>query len=303
MKPRLRLLAAILVIASIIQDALADGLADRAGSFVSKLREQASRTLQIALNRLASAQADLHISEAVSRDASQANDQAAISVAAQATEESTKGLSEAEQLVRRARTLVMAREKALEDLRASTLQTRKPGVLTVPVEGDVRVHKPDGPPATDPLEAGAGGDRIETGPQGRARLFVADGDGEIDMHENSLFTVGRNDPNSGFTGILEKGFARVRLLIKPYTKKKFEIRTPSAVAAVRGTDFSVKVQEDGDWIQVFEGSVQVTPISGGDGVTLSAGHQQRFRNGQAAEPAQVIDATEKAPWSTDGSEH
>lgn len=45
--------------------------------------------------------------------------------------------------------------------------------------------------------------------------------------------------------------------------RRFEIRTPLAVAAVRGTEFTVEINEDGETVtQVIEGAVGVTPLRG-----------------------------------------
>lgn len=43
--------------------------------------------------------------------------------------------------------------------------------------------------------------------------------------------------------------------------RRFEIRTPVAVAAVRGTEFTVEINDDGQTVtQVLEGVVAVTPL-------------------------------------------
>ncbi len=51
-----------------------------------------------------------------------------------------------------------------------------------------------------------------------------------------------------------------------------EVNTPSAVAAVRGTQFSTTVDEDGGTtIVVFSGSVVVSPVNGSDEIELGPG--------------------------------
>ena len=67
-------------------------------------------------------------------------------------------------------------------------------------------------------------------------------------------------------------YGRVRSWVKKFSKK-FEVRTPSAVCAVRGTDYMVEVKPDGSTrSEVYEGSVLV-----GD----AAGNSSLLREGQA----------------------
>ncbi len=55
---------------------------------------------------------------------------------------------------------------------------------------------------------------------------------------------------------------------------KFQIKGPSATAGVRGTRFTVAVDDKGNTeIQVERGKVEVTPVTGGNPILLLAGHQ------------------------------
>jgi ferric-dicitrate binding protein FerR (iron transport regulator) len=62
------------------------------------------------------------------------------------------------------------------------------------------------------------------------------------------------------------------------------VTTPSAVLAVRGTDYGVEVEKDGDTsVAVFEGIVEVRDTAGvGEAVRVSAGQSVRIRRGRAA---------------------
>lgn len=302
MNLKLIVLAATLAIGSIAQIAQAESVADKAASFAKTLRDDAANTVQIALDRVSSAESALRIAQAVSRDAHQVNEREAIRVATEAVAVAKQGLVDAEQLLKRARSLLTARENTVEEMKLWIHARRKIGALVVPIEGDVRVLKSGGSYGNALLGAVLAGERIETGPNSRARLFVSDGHGEIDLKENSLFTVLENDLVTGFSGALDKGFARLRTL-QGYLEKKFEVRTPTAVTSVRATDFAVKILENGELVQVFKGVVTVTPSSGGDTIDVQAGTQRRYLNGQGFLPAEPLDATAQTVWSPNASDH
>lgn len=60
----------------------------------------------------------------------------------------------------------------------------------------------------------------------------------------------------------------------------FQVRTPSAVAGVRGTKFGVTITESGTaTISVTEGLVAVQPSSGGSAVSVGAGQSASVKSG------------------------
>ena len=69
-----------------------------------------------------------------------------------------------------------------------------------------------------------------------------------------------------------------------------EVRTPAAVCAVRGTDFSMETRADGLHVAVYEGVVTVTPISGGAAVQINAGQQRDYVTGKGFGPVQLLPA-------------
>ena len=293
----------MLVIVSNAQIANAESVADKAVSFAKTLRDDAANTVQIALDRVASAEVDQRIAQAISREAYQAKDKEALSVATQAVAEAKQGLVEAEQLLKRARDLLAARDHTMKKMELWVDSKKRVGALVVPIEGDVRVLKPDGSSRATPLSSVQAGDKIETGSHSRVRLFVADGNGEIDLKENSSFKVVENDWVNGFSGVLERGFSRLRMVTQDFLRKKFEVRTIAFVGAARGTDFALKVEKNGEMIQVFQGTVIVTPLSGGDPFEVEAGTQRRFLYGQGFLQPEPLDIPDQAPWSTSVSNH
>jgi ferric-dicitrate binding protein FerR (iron transport regulator) len=72
-------------------------------------------------------------------------------------------------------------------------------------------------------------------------------------------------------GKLSEGDTRERL-----------VTTPSAVLAVRGTDYGVEVEKDGDTsVVVFEGTVEVWDVGGiGERTLVQAGRSTRIKRGK-----------------------
>jgi len=140
------------------------------------------------------------------------------------------------------------------------------------------------------------GERVETAKGATARLFVAGGDAEVALAENSAFIVTQDTPDSDFEGLLNNGLMRMRAWVRS-KGKKFEVRTPSAVTSVRGTDFSVATSARGDRVQVFEGVVAVMPAAGGKAVLVQAGEELVMSPASSWPVPQAFDAGAlPAPW-------
>ncbi|GEM_PF-1363276 len=77
--------------------------------------------------------------------------------------------------------------------------------------------------------------------------------------------------------------------------ENFEVETPTAVASVRGTRFSARVESDGASVfSSWEGSVEVSNALGT--VTLQAGQQTAVAPGKAPAPASPISDDEWLRW-------
>jgi hypothetical protein len=162
----------------------------------------------------------------------------------------------------------------------------------------------NGKPA--PLNAGQlvhAGDVIRTGPNGSVELRWARwaGGTRIKLGPNTRFTVkravaNRSSGNEESRLRVDEGSIWVRLRKKLTGKSKFEVETPTAVAAVRGTVFKVSVDKDGtSRVSVWEGTVAVALGAAGevmvsDGSALVAGHAV-----QAASPESMTEA-EQEEW-------
>jgi hypothetical protein len=125
------------------------------------------------------------------------------------------------------------------------------------VTGDVEVHPADGSEAVAaeadmPLDEG---DRVVT-PAGATAEISLDGESLITVQENSDFTLEKTAKSeSVFALKLGSLLAKIQKL----GSQRLKVRTPEAVAAVRGTEFGVDVEGSGQsHVGVFdEGRVEV----------------------------------------------
>ncbi|XHX77884.1 MAG: FecR domain-containing protein [Stenomitos frigidus ULC029] len=104
------------------------------------------------------------------------------------------------------------------------------------------------------------GDRLITGRNSAATLFVDTGVGVVEMAEKTTLRVRRLDvaADNGRITRLEVLIGNVRLRVRPFTHKgsQLEIQTPVGVSGVRGTKFGVAVQPNGKTgLAVLEGRV------------------------------------------------
>ncbi|MBI4352159.1 MAG: FecR domain-containing protein [Elusimicrobia bacterium] len=118
-----------------------------------------------------------------------------------------------------------------------------------------------------PLDAG---DEMRTARASTVVLFMDDGS-KVKLAPLSAFKMSAENKEAVSIGLF---FGRVRSWVKKFSKK-FEVRTPSAVCAVRGTDFMVSADAEGNSrVEVYEGSVLT-----GD----SRGNSSLVREGQFSE--------------------
>jgi len=132
-----------------------------------------------------------------------------------------------------------------------------------------------------PLEVGRlvhTGDIVRVGPDSSVELRWARWAGgmRIKLESDTTFVVAKATVNRS-TGEeesqlrVEKGTVWIRLRRALTGKSKFEVETPTAVAAVRGTVFQVSVEESGiSLVSVWDGTVDVRAKSGGE-FTVSGG--------------------------------
>jgi hypothetical protein len=126
------------------------------------------------------------------------------------------------------------------------------------------------------------GDRLRTGSSAFAAIGVPSHSAVFRLGAKTLCTLAHDRP--GVLLHVEKG--RLRALFGSYSGSEPRlVTTPSAVLAVRGTEYGVRVKKNGDTdLVVFSGVVEVTDIDHlGPPIQVEAGQQTRVRHERPAE--------------------
>lgn len=152
------------------------------------------------------------------------------------------------------------------------------------VSGDVTVLAADGSPEVSgeagmPLEEG---DRVVVAEGGSAEVAL-DGGSLITVRENSDFKLEKTAKGES-TFYLSLGSLLAK--IQKLGTQRLRVRTPTAVAAVRGTEFGVEVEGENSHVGVFdEGKVEVTGDKGGAPELLISNQETSVKKGEAPEHA------------------
>ncbi len=275
------------------QAALALNPGEQAIKWATAERNSALGAVAAAEKRVESAESDLRISRSVEQDVRTSKDPDAMAVAREAVAISVQGVKEANTLLNRARALLSKQENTLVSIRTSVSEYGGHGAMVIPINGEVRRSLLGAVTASDTVLPLRVGERVDVGANSAAKLFVARGDAEVDLHENSSFTVTQDDTGESFEAMLTQGFARVHAKLKHFLGKKFEVRTPTAILAVRGTDFSVKSLSDASRVEVYEGTVWVRLPKSESSVEVHAGEGCEILKDGGIQPVKML----KRPWS------
>ncbi|MEW6775951.1 MAG: FecR family protein, partial [Bdellovibrionota bacterium] len=131
------------------------------------------------------------------------------------------------------------------------------------------------------------GDALETGEDGMIRVALADGssltlapEGHLKI-TRQLYDAKKGERESLFDLLRGKIRAEVAKLAK-LSRSNFEVRTPTAVAGVRGTDFEVEHDEAAgeSGVYVFEGSTDWKDVKSGESLLIQSGYFCRHRPGR-----------------------
>ena len=152
------------------------------------------------------------------------------------------------------------------------------------------------------------GDVVITASNSRAVLVR--GEEYAMVAPNSRLQIAQTTGPDGFTQLLER-FGNAIFSVRKGTKPHFSVQTPYLAAVVKGTTFSVTVDESGASVQVVEGAVEVSSTDGRarylahpgdiasiaadsrDALTVQGSHRQVIR-ATAAKPSLVQAATTPA---------
>lgn len=153
------------------------------------------------------------------------------------------------------------------------------------MKGDVQIRR-NGASAFAPAEQEMAlqvGDTVRTGPDSRARIVTED-DNTLILTQNSVLTIGRaesnyedDSQNSDFN--LDSGKVRAIVTKLATSNSSFQIKTPTAVAGVRGTDYVVEVDPDTEEsaVTVLDGGVDVEDRLGRVGNKIALDKEQELR--------------------------
>ncbi|MBI4051706.1 MAG: FecR domain-containing protein [Elusimicrobia bacterium] len=129
-------------------------------------------------------------------------------------------------------------------------------------EGNVEVQKKGSTEwmgAAAPYELDLG-DQIKTGRRGKAQILFRDGS-RIELGRSTQFEI----ENAGTTqSVLRLSWGRLRAWITSAKERRMEVRTPTAVAAVRGTEFSMQYRNGVTTVDLYGGLLSVSDNKGNE---------------------------------------
>lgn len=143
-----------------------------------------------------------------------------------------------------------------------------------------------------------GGGQVRTGTNSSARLQLLAG--TVRLWAETIFTVKEEAfQKSGLVTTLSLQSGRLWAHVTTDQPHEFIVETASAVAAVRDTHFSVKLDPDQTTlVSVAEGEVLLT--AQGKHVTVMAGQQATVKPGQPPDPPEPMSDDELALWAAEG---
>lgn len=137
-----------------------------------------------------------------------------------------------------------------------------------------------------PSDAVLWNDLLKTDTAGRARVGLRDGS-ILSLGSNAQLRVIQHDATSQQTSLqLEYGKMRSQVVHLTKNGSKFEVRTPTAVIGVIGTDFFVDAQPGRTIVLCFKGKVTVSSIAGAATATSITPGQMTEVGEQGPGPAQ-----------------
>jgi Flp pilus assembly protein TadD len=119
------------------------------------------------------------------------------------------------------------------------------------------------------------GDVLRTNAAGTLAIVFADGT-QIRLGRNSVMVVRLVSKNGPSSLSLQRGRAWGR---SPRKRSNLSIETPSATAAIRGTEWAITADEESSQLQVFSGAVELSNDAGS--LTVEGGQAATVLRGQA----------------------
>ena len=154
--------------------------------------------------------------------------------------------------------------------------------VVVSVKRHLFLETADGEKAVQSGERVRSGDALRTGSRSKTELAAPAFAARFVVGSKTRFSLAHDQP--GVLLQIERGSLRAIFgKLKEGDQRERLVTTPSAVLAVRGTEYGVEVEKDGDTsVAVFEGTVEVWEAAGvGQRLRLQAGQSTRVRRGKA----------------------
>ena len=156
------------------------------------------------------------------------------------------------------------------------------------VKRKLLLESPDGEQQLQVGDLAHSGDILRTGSRSSAELSVPARAARFHLDAKTKFRLAHDRP--GVLLEIERGSLRAVFGALPGGQDEERlVTTPSAVLAVRGTEYGVEVEKDGDTtVAVFEGTVEVRDLGGiGEVLRVGAGQSTRIRRGKQASAPQA----------------
>jgi hypothetical protein len=152
----------------------------------------------------------------------------------------------------------------------------------VSVERKLLLETEDGERAMQAGDHARSGDVLRTGSRSRAELAVSEYAARFAISAKTSFRLAHDTPGV----LIEVDQGRLRAIfgkLPDGDSRERLVATPSAILAVRGTEYGIDVEKNGETkIFVFEGTVEAWERGGaGKKVRLQAGQTSRIRKGRA----------------------
>ncbi len=105
------------------------------------------------------------------------------------------------------------------------------------------------------------GDQIMTGQTGR--VLLVRGEESMLISPNTVIAISDKNADGMTTTIMQRA-GSILLEVEKRNVKHFEVDTPYLAAVVKGTKFSVSLDDTGSHVEVFRGQVEVSSHKSGD---------------------------------------
>lgn len=169
------------------------------------------------------------------------------------------------------------------------------GTVVLTIDGSVDIFRAGGGDWAKAAlnQALSFGDRLRTGPNSRATVRMTDLT-VIRVNASTTFEI-QPPPNQKMKPVLNLRNGSVYLYSRDRSEE-FQIRTPVAAGAIRGTEFNLTVGADGrTQLTLLDGEVDLSNEQGA--VKLASGEQGTVDAGQAPRKTAMIDAVSIIQWA------